>query len=345
MSKINNIQKVIAELDGASFQKLIDSYLAKKGFANVNCIGSVFGKNKVRQGTPDTLIALPNGNYVFIECATNEEKRLHLKFQDDLSKCLDETKTGIKTSQIEQILLCHNSRLSVNEISSLRKICLEHQVLVNILGLSELSYEILERYPGLAKDHLGINVDTGQIVDLETFVDLHDKNKLTTSIQTRFGFREQDKAQLIENIHGTEITLVNGGPGVGKTRLAVECIKELADVNTTIKALCVFNRGVDIFEDCQSYFADDGEYLILIDDCNRLSGFQYFLHLLKTQRKTQSFRIIATVRDYAVNGIREMVREYGDVAELNLHSFSTHKLKNLLSKNTRYITFAIKIAL
>ncbi len=57
MAKINQIQSAIQELDGGAFQKLADSYLLKKGYQQINPIGSVTGNNKVRKGTPDTLIS------------------------------------------------------------------------------------------------------------------------------------------------------------------------------------------------------------------------------------------------------------------------------------------------
>jgi hypothetical protein len=60
MSKINQIQNAIKELDGGAFQKLADSYLKKKGYDYLVPLGSVIGANKVRKGTPDTLVILPS---------------------------------------------------------------------------------------------------------------------------------------------------------------------------------------------------------------------------------------------------------------------------------------------
>ena len=54
MSKINQIQNAIKELDGGAFQKLADSYLKKKGYDNLMPLGSVIGANKVRKGTPSS---------------------------------------------------------------------------------------------------------------------------------------------------------------------------------------------------------------------------------------------------------------------------------------------------
>jgi hypothetical protein len=54
MSKINEIQSKIKGLSEGTFQKLADAYLHKRGYEQVNSLGSVIGSDKVRKGTPDT---------------------------------------------------------------------------------------------------------------------------------------------------------------------------------------------------------------------------------------------------------------------------------------------------
>jgi hypothetical protein len=42
-----------------------------------------------------------------------------------------------------------------------------------MFGLSAISYDLLEKYPSIAKDHLSVEVDTGQIVSLNDFLFLY----------------------------------------------------------------------------------------------------------------------------------------------------------------------------
>jgi len=72
MSKVNQIQQALLEMSGGEFQKLADVYLTEKGFGRVNSIGSVVAANKVKTGTPDTLITTPKGNYIFAEHTTQK---------------------------------------------------------------------------------------------------------------------------------------------------------------------------------------------------------------------------------------------------------------------------------
>jgi hypothetical protein len=92
MAKINQIQNALKELDGGAFQKLADSYLLRKGYPQINPIGSAVGSNKVRKGTPDTLIPTADGKYVFGEYTTIFKDQVYSKFSDDIAKCLDEKK-------------------------------------------------------------------------------------------------------------------------------------------------------------------------------------------------------------------------------------------------------------
>jgi len=93
MSKANQIQDALYSLGGGEFQKLADAYVVEKGFGRINSIGSVVASNKVKAGTPDTLLATPEGNYIFAEYTTQKQGLLS-KIKGDLGKCFDEAKTG-----------------------------------------------------------------------------------------------------------------------------------------------------------------------------------------------------------------------------------------------------------
>jgi HJR/Mrr/RecB family endonuclease len=47
MSKINQIQQALQEMDGGKFQKLADAYLTERGFRHINSIGSVVAAKRV----------------------------------------------------------------------------------------------------------------------------------------------------------------------------------------------------------------------------------------------------------------------------------------------------------
>lgn len=175
MSKINQIQNELRQQSGEKFQKLADAYLHKKGYEQINPLGSVIGADKVRTGTPDTLVVLPNGKYVFAEYTT-EKKGVAQKFKKDLDKCFDEAKTGISVEKIQEIVLCHTSMLSSDERDLLSEECQKRGVNLNIFGIGPISYDLYQKYPGIAREELGVEVDTGQIVDIDEFVKAYESS-------------------------------------------------------------------------------------------------------------------------------------------------------------------------
>ena len=330
MAKINQIQKALQELDGGAFQKLADSYLLRKGYPQINPLGSVAGSNKVRKGTPDTLIPTDDGKYVFAEYTTISKNQVFSKFYDDIAKCLDEKKTGVPITKIREIVLCYTSELSAENIEKLREQCEKLEVNLNMFGLGAISYDLLEKHPSIAKDYLGVEVDTGQIVLLDEFISLYERNKLATTLQTRFHFRADEKDSLLSLIQDNNLIIISGKAGVGKSRIAIECYRQFLKENNTYKAYCIFNRGIDLFEDIKSYFSDSGDFLIFVDDANRISGFQYIVQLLQIKRSDQNFKIIVTVRDYALDKIREICQPVACDAEIDIVPFSDEEIKKFL---------------
>lgn len=349
MSKINQIQNKLRELDGGAFQKLADAYLHKKGYEQINSLGSVIGANKVRKGTPDTLVLLPNGKYLFAEHTTHKDG-IYKKFKEDLDKCFDEAKTGIAVEKIDTVVICYTSTLDTSELDLLRKQCQKHGVNnFKNFGIGEISYDLYLNYPGIARDFLGIEVDTGQIVTPDEFVTAYGKNAIATPLSTTFHFREEELAQVLQEIEESNLVVVFGKPGVGKSRFVLECCDRFVADHPEYKVRCIFLRGVDLFEDLRVHFAEPGSYLIFVDDANRVSKFEYFIQLLSDQREDQQIKVIATVRDYALEKVREVSRSYPDWRDLELNPLEEQQIKQLVKDeydiiNPLYSDRIVKIA-
>lgn len=346
MSKINQIQSKLNEINGAVFQKLSDHYLRRKGYEYINPVGSVIGKDKVRKGTPDTLIKLPNGKFIFAEYTTQKTNIID-KISKDLDKCLDENKTGISNVQIDEIIVCHTSILNASDENFLSNKCLIHGINLNIFGLGRISYDLYERYPDLAKEYLNIEINTGQIVPVSSFIELYNNNKVTTSLNTKFKFREDEKRDVLEQLNKSNLIVISGNAGIGKTRFALKIVDEYLSNNPEYVAYGIFNRGQDLFEDIRIYFADEGKYLILLDDVNRLSHIEYFVHLINEQSKNQEIKIIATVRDYAQSTFISEIASVKKIFKLNLSRLENSEIKEILTDeyNINHPTFIKRILL
>ncbi|CAA6811799.1 MAG: Unknown protein [uncultured Sulfurovum sp.] len=155
MSKLNEIQQRLSEIDATRFHKLVDAYLNKKYLYPIHSTGTKTGEDKPRKGTPDTLITFNKREYIFVEYTTQKTK-VKDKFLDDISKCLDVDKTGILIQKVKKIILACNSSLQSNDIETLKQSCgdIECEVLTN----SILSYNLVNHYPAVVKDFLGIDI-------------------------------------------------------------------------------------------------------------------------------------------------------------------------------------------
>ena len=348
MSKINQIQNALRELDGGAFQKLADFYLKKKGYDCLVPLGSVIGVNKVRKGTPDTLIVLPNGKYVLAEYTT-QQTGLFAKIMGDIQKCFDEVKTSIPVSKIQEVVYCHTSTLDAGDLALLRELFEPKGVNFSIFDIGSISYDLLEKYPGIARDLLGIDVDSGQILAPDEFVALYSKNKLATRLDTTFYFREDEMRKIEAAIESNDLLIVQGKAGVGKTRLALECCEQFGILHPEYQITCVFNRGPDLFDDLRVHFSAPGAFLILVDDANRMSKFEYIVQLIQHQREDQRIKVIATVRDYAAGKIREATRPYGSADEISISPLTDEQIKQMVEKeygilNHLYLDRIISIA-
>ena len=333
MSKLTLIEKELHSIGDASFQRLCDSYLKKRGYEHINPLGLVIGADKVAKGTPDSLVTRPDGKYDFVEHSTYQNA-LSSKFASDLAKCFDECKTGIPITSIHEIVLCHNGRLTPEEEYKLTEQCRSRGVLLSIYGPGTIAHDLHQKYPRLASEFLHVDVDTGQIVSMDDFVVAYNKRSFTTPLDTVFKFREEELKQVARMLADKGLALVSGRPGIGKTRFALECCARYLKDHADAKVYSIFNKGADLFGDLKDYFSEPGHFLIFVDDANRLNSFEYALHLLHDQRLDQQIRMIVTVRDYALESVEKAAKPFGGGKPIGLVQFKGDQIKELVRDNS-----------
>lgn len=329
MSKLHQIETALKEIDPAGFQTLCDDYLHRLGRGQINRIGSAVGRKKTAKGTPDTYFTRPNGKFIFAEYTT-ETKNLFDKLGKDIAKCLDEDKIGIPISLIEEIILCHNGKISIEERVSLANICGSQGVTLSVFGLDHLALDLNSKHRYLAKEHLGIELDTGQILQPTDFVEEYEKSQLATPLSTRFRFREDEIKEALSALKQEDILIVVGRPGVGKSRFGLECGRRFIAKNKSYKFYCVLNKYVPLYDNLQAYFPPVGNYLIMVDDANRVAETEHIFRLLNNNHSGHKIKIIVTVRDYAVDKIREWAKPYAKQKEISLEPFDEKQISEIL---------------
>ncbi len=335
MTKLQEIENKLLSVNDAVFQNVCDAYLfyTEPNFQDINRTGSQKGKQKTTKGTPDTFFTLPNGKYILVEYTTKSNKKNEKAFLDkvieDLDKCLNENETGIKHSEISKIIYCFNTTISLENSNLLKEYCRKQNVKLELKGIDTLALGLLGRCVYVAKEFLGITIDTGQILPPNVFIAEYESSGFATKLSNAFHFRNDELNQLINSINNERITILTGPPGIGKSRLALAALECSKQKISSSNILCISNKNAPIHDDLRSRILEDLDYLIFIDDANRQqTNLRQVLYLLKEKRNGK-IHIIITVRDYAFEEISALCNDFNPTI-ISLNKFTDEQLENIL---------------
>lgn len=337
MASLQLIEKELEAINEAVFQQLCDEYLLlSENYPPITRLGSQKGKRKTKRGTPDAYWMLPSGKYVFAEYTTKsreDNKSAFLKkLSEDLAKCLDENVTGVASTLIQKIILCFNSEIDTKETETLKKVLGKNRIELVFLDFDTIALNLYSRFPHLAKKYLNVEIDTGQILPPQEFIEYSKGNSITTPLDNKFLYRENELTKLQDEISSCEIVILTGPPGVGKSKLALEALSEWKKNNPSYEVYCLVNKYQSIFEDLKSYLQPHKNYLVFLDDANRQSPNLYsILPLLKAQR-TGHLKLVITVRDYALEFIKKHCSNFNCAIE-NLEPLTDEQIENLLKSD------------
>ncbi len=312
MIRLQAIEKALSSINQAAFQELCDSFLALRNnnYSAFSRTGSQSGKQKTVKGSPDTFLLLPNGKYIFVEYSTNISAGLS-KLEDDIKKCIDPNKTGIPVNQIAEIILCINFNLKAAETQTLITLLTSTRIGLTVYTLDALSLELSLNHRDLTHEYLGLPLDTGQIVSMSKFIDEYGRASrgIATPLNNTFLHREQGLIELKDAIAHSDFIIMTGAPGIGKTKLALEGINSFLSENLSYGAYCVSYKHHTLLDDLYQYFDSDKDYILFVDDANRIDAFSQITGFYKASRKGK-LKILITVRDYAFQDIGILCKEF-----------------------------------
>lgn len=327
-------QKLIA-INPAEFQNLCDTYLIlrENKYTSFTRIGTHFGKQKTVLGTPDSFVRLEDNKLTYIEYTTQADSIVP-KIIDDINKCLDESKTGVSPDLLSQIIVCFNSRLTIEEEVKIQEYAKSKNKEIELIGIDTLALEIFSKYPLLSRDCLGIPIDTGQILPLDKFIAEYNNkaHQLSTPLDNEFLHRKDELEEIYSYLHKCDLLIISGAPGVGKTKIAIEAINNFIRENITYNSYAIAKKDVDIFEDLRIQLSVDRDYILLIDDANRqIPNLKQVLGVFKEERKG-NLKIIITVRNYAVSDILKEINDL-DKHFININKFTDDEIVQLISSD------------
>jgi len=332
MSRLNDIKQKILQLDGGTFQNLCDIYLCKLGYENVMSLGMKSGTNKTTKGIPDTYFYNSSGKYI-LAMYTTQQSNIYNKIHEDIIDCLNAEKTGISEEKIAEIICCHTSdKISVGQDEKLRELCSSNDISLQLKGIDQIANDIYKRYPILAKDFLDISISTEQIYFMPEFINKHDQNKMSAPLSTDFKFRKKEIEEFFSKLNKSEVIVITGQAGVGKTKLALECGKRFISIND-YKFYCIKSNNLPIYEDLKIFLDKPGNYLILVDDANQVTNLNYILDYLTKENQGYNIKIILTVRDYAKKSVIHNIYDFTNPEILIINTFSDEEIEKILKDN------------
>ena len=106
-----------------------------------------------------------DGKYILINYGSVSSQPAK-KIRDDILACFDKAKLSLPKDKIEKIICGHcSTNISIEQFGSIKESI--EGVAVELIGIDTLSHDLALIYPHIAKDELGIQIDTNQFFDVE----------------------------------------------------------------------------------------------------------------------------------------------------------------------------------
>ena len=327
MVKINTVENALLEMNGGEFHNLMDEYVRKKfNCRNLQSLGVQLGTNKSTKGTPDSYSKNEDGKYTLFMYSTVNTSSFE-KLKDDIESCFNIDKVGLKKENIKKIFCVYSStNLGIKKKEELEN--LKPGVSIELIGPDTISKDLKSKYPLLLQDYMGIPLGTDQIYSPKQFIKIHDKSRTNAPLDTKFKFREKELKILKGKLENDQVALISGAAGVGKTRLAMKACLDLELLDYDV--FCIKSNGKELHNDIRRLVNEPGNYLLFIDDANTIEDLRAILSYLTQVDEGIYYKIIFTVRDYAVSNIKKLVEEYFNLFELKIERLKDREIEELL---------------
>lgn len=328
--------KKISKLEGGRFQNMCNQILDEMGYI-IHPLGSHDESDKTTPGTPDTFY-LKNDCYTLVEYTTQED-RIFQKIKDDVEKCIKKIKE-CKIEKGEIIEFYTSSNLKIEEFKELNDLCSSDNIMLEIYNIDMIANILKKKYPLIAKEYLGITVDTLQVLSPEEYMKEYNMKKSSVKINDVLLYREDEKKEILQNIAEKDITLMSGKSGCGKTHLILDIMINDKSKLKEYKILCIKNRNQNLFDDLKKYLKKDNKYIIFIDDINNINDIGQILYFLNPINNLE-LKIVATVRDYAKSKVIEKIKteenktdNYFNIGYIDIKQLTDEHLGEIVKKNT-----------
>jgi ABC-type cobalamin/Fe3+-siderophores transport system ATPase subunit len=331
MNLIKQLESGLTGINQARFQDLINHLLHVQGKTFISAPGSVVAKEKTSKGAPDSFFQ-DNGKYCFVECTTlervGESKTFFNKLLKDVDHCFDESKTGIQAAEITEVVLAFTSTISAEEHKALsdRVHSFNASAELTVFDIQNLPFQIYG-FPGLSEQYVGVTIVKGEIYNLPDFLEKTNRG-LQPSLTNAFVGRKDELEQAEKILASSDILLLSGPAGVGKSKLAVAVLSTFAEKNDFIP-IVIQSSAVPLWDDFVNLFQNGKDYIILFDDANKSAqNLSYLLDFIQ-KPKTSKLKLVITSRDYVKHLVERKLMD-SRYQELSIGSFKDETIREII---------------
>jgi hypothetical protein len=334
MSRLIAIKQAVRALNQARFQLICDRYLESQYGGDIQSVGTVDDKEKTRPGKPDGYLQFPDGQYILGEYTTQDnlkEKAFNAKLEEDLKGCLDFEGLGIPAAKINMIVLICNSSIKPRQKEKLNAIATPHGIKVRTVGLDGIANFLFYNGKKIAEDLLQIPIYEAPLLQKHEFLQDYNQKNTSSPLSTKLIGRNRELTELLVTIQNNTITVINGMPGVGKSRIALEVIDRFVATYSQYRPFYLLPKGDSKILDLDELHRD-GSYIIFIDDGNmQLENVTNLLNK-HVENKSIVFKFIITVRDYAKEHVLTICKDF-KTALFSIEALNDSDIEQIISSS------------
>jgi hypothetical protein len=331
MNFIKQIEAGLFAINQARFQDLVNHLLHVQGRTFIAAPGSVVAKEKTSKGAPDSFFS-DKGKFCFVECTTleriGESKTFFNKLLKDVDHCFDESKTGVKSSDIGEVVLAFTGSVSAEEFKSLseRVRSFNSEAVLTVFDIQNLPMHIYS-FPGLSEQYVGVTIVKGEIYNLPDFLAKTTRG-LQPSLVNAFVGRTEELERAEQALVNSDVLLLSGSAGVGKSKLAVELLSTFAQQNGFIP-IVIQSSAVPLWDDFVNLFQNGKDYIMLFDDANKSAqNLGYLLDFMHKPR-TSRLKLVITSRDYVKYLVEKKLSDF-NFKEIPIAKFKDEAIREII---------------
>lgn len=333
MVTLTEITNKIIALNSTHFQEMCDEIIIRRypNHKSFSRSGMAKAVDETKVGTPDSYILLENDMFIFNEHTKAKSKKF-TKLKGDFESCINENKAGANVNSIQEINFCISFTIPKEETAKLSELCRKKGITMGLWDIDRLARNILYENPDLANQYLSIPLDKSQWILLKSFVKNYNKagKSIAAPLDNPFYYRDSEIAETQASIENNHLTIVSGPPGVGKSKLAVEILKNLQQRDNDLIIWVNSFDSASIIDDLSSKLSSKENIILFVDDAHRSSHFQQLLKFLRNSTYG-NIKLIVTVRDYALSDFKQLIYNY-DHNIITIKSLKDEQIKEIITE-------------